>query len=54
MKISQLFKKQLSIGYSDLPAEKRKKIIKEAVRRANEEQYEMVKAYRENRCNISN
>jgi len=53
MKILQILKKRSSISYIDLPAKEKKKIVKEAIRKANEEQYEMVKTYREGRCHVS-
>lgn len=49
----QVFKKHTSISYRDLPAKEKKKIVKESVRKANEEQYEMIKTYRERRCRVS-
>lgn len=54
MKLSKIFKKSASISYADLPAKEKKKIVKEAVEKANKEQYDMVKIYRNSKCHASN
>lgn len=54
MKLLKIFKKTASVSYTDLPAKEKKKIIKEAIGKANKEQFDMVKIYRNNKCHASN
>jgi|GEM_PF-5058602 len=48
MNFKKIFSKKSKVmGFEDLPSRERKKIMKEAIKKTNKEQYEIVKAYRE-------
>ncbi|MFA6106894.1 MAG: hypothetical protein WC745_04465 [Patescibacteria group bacterium] len=55
MNFSTIFsKKSKTTSFNDLSSREKKKIMRGAIEKANKEQYDMVKAYRETKCHAQN